>query len=139
MSIQYAILLLYLGKETGLDLKKKLISTKDFIVMWILILIFGTFCQGIQVVLTGMIPGMFLIGLAKITKESIGYGDGMVLIICGMVLGIRDVILLLFLALLLEMPVALWKLVVEKASGKTEIAFVPFLMAGYLILLPILS
>lgn len=135
MSVEYALLLIYLGKETATDIRRKEISVAHWLLIACVLFVSCIWIEGFEVVVGGMVPGILLMAFSKISDESVGYGDGMVLMVCGMVLGIEKVGALFLLALLILMPVALWKLVIRKSGGKEEIAFLPYLLTAYLILL----
>ncbi|MBP3570123.1 MAG: prepilin peptidase [Lachnospiraceae bacterium] len=86
-------------------------------------------------VIVGIIPGLILIGLAFCTKESIGYGDGLVLGVLGLYCGIKKAVAVLGMALLLAAVLAMVLLVLKKAGRKTELPFLPCLCSGYLLCL----
>lgn len=91
--------------------------------------------QGNMITLTGSLPGMFLTGMAFLTKEEIGYGDCLTIIACGILQGMAAEMEALLIALLLT---ALWsvRLLLRKKGGrKTRLLFLPFLLAGQLLML----
>lgn len=83
----------------------------------------------------GMLPGVCLLAAAWATREKIGYGDGWVLLVCGLYMGAARALAVLMTALLLACPAALYRLVFQKADKNTTMAFVPFLLAGNLLYL----
>lgn len=81
----------------------------------------------------GMIPGLVLLVLAFCTRESIGYGDGVVLCALGLFCGVKKAIAVLGMAFLLAAILAMVLLVLKKAGRKTELPFLPCLCSGYLL------
>lgn len=80
----------------------------------------------------GFLPGVICLLYAKLSKEAIGYGDGMIL--CAMACGLRgeESIRIGMYAFTLASVVALMLLFIGKKSRKYELAFVPFLGLAYL-------
>jgi len=88
---------------------------------------------GIGELLAGLVPGAVLLLTAFCTKESIGYGDGMVLCVLGIFLGLRYSLAVFGMALVFAALSAAVLLVLKKAGRKTELPFLPCLFAGYLL------
>lgn len=80
--------------------------------------------------LTGLLPGIFLLILAKITRESIGYGDGLILLFIGLSLGFWECISIFFTGLLGVFLAALLILLFFGRKRGLEIPFIPFLLTG---------
>ncbi|MCC8168655.1 MAG: prepilin peptidase [Clostridiales bacterium] len=85
-----------------------------------------------QDVLMGLLPGIIWLLLAKVTRESVGYGDAWVLLAAGLVLGGNDMLLMCTVAIFLAGIIALVLLVFFHKGGKYEMPFMPFLMVGYI-------
>lgn len=83
--------------------------------------------------ITGGAAGAVLAGVAKLTREAIGYGDALATAVLGIWLGFPALIEILFFALLLSAVYSAWLIFVKSTGGKYRIAFLPFLAAGYLI------
>lgn len=127
-------LLLFLGWEAWIDSKEKYIAVKEVILFGILGLVFSLYLDKSRILLfqlTGMIPGLLAIGTARITEEAIGYGDGLLLLVCGCYLGVFVTAGIFFMALLICMPYMMYLLISGRAGKKTEIAFAPFLLVAY--------
>ena len=77
------------------------------------------------------LPGSVILLFAWLTKESIGYGDALVLLCMGCFLSVVQFLNVCMCALTLSGVWALFLLLVRKKSRKTEIAFIPFLLVGY--------
>lgn len=81
-----------------------------------------------------LLPGLFFLVFAKITKEKIGYGDGMVLWILGNFLDIGELWYLLQGAMLLLMIFSIILLCTKKAFENCRVPFLPFLWMSQTIL-----
>ncbi|MGN0355010.1 MAG: prepilin peptidase [Muricoprocola sp.] len=127
-------LLIFLGWEAWIDSREQYIDVRDAVIFEVVGILFSLCLERYSAVLTvllGSIPGVLMLVTARMTNEAIGYGDGLVLIVCGCYLGVGDTAAMLFLALFLCMPYILILLVSGKAGRKTEIAFAPFLLVAY--------
>lgn len=78
----------------------------------------------------GLMPGAGMILLAFATREKIGYGDGAFLILLGLLEGGR-VMMDLLLALFLAAVFGIFLLILKRATVRTQIPFVPFLLAAH--------
>lgn len=79
--------------------------------------------------------GCFLLLLAKITEEKIGYGDGWIILVTGIYLGFRYNLLLLTMSLFLSALTSVVLLMLRKVNRKSTMPFVAFIFAGYCIML----
>ena len=75
---------------------------------------------------------ILLLASAYATRQAIGYGDGLVVCVCGLYLGMGQTFAMLFYALLFCSVVSAVMLVCKKRTYKTGVPFVPYLIAGYL-------
>lgn len=83
----------------------------------------------------GVLPGVGLLVLSRVMNGSIGKGDGYLLCISGLALGLRMNLSLLFYALFFAGGVSAILLVLKKVKKDTTFPFVPFLLGGYLMTL----
>ena len=127
------ILAIWLMLEAVIDWKYKYIS------IWHLIMggaIGILFCllqkRALDEVALACIPGVCLLVFAKLTREAIGYGDGMVFLVLGLYLSIEEILMIGFWASAAAGIMALTLLVVFRKSGKYRMAFLPFLSGIYL-------
>ena len=79
--------------------------------------------------------GLFLLLVAKITKEKIGYGDGWVILVTGIYLGFRYNLFLLTVSLFISALVSIVLLSFKKVNRKSTMPFVAFIFVGYCIML----
>ncbi|MGN0348290.1 MAG: prepilin peptidase [Roseburia sp.] len=83
--------------------------------------------------LAGAAIGVGVLVLAWLTKESIGFGDGIAVVVSGIFLGFWKNLELILAALFLAGVAALLLLVIKKRGRKYRVAFLPFLAAAYLL------
>ncbi len=75
-------------------------------------------------------PGVGFFLLSFLTGEKVGYGDGWVLLMIGLFLGVYRCFLILLLGLAAESAVAVVLLALGKIQRDREIPFSPFLLLG---------
>lgn len=85
---------------------------------------------GIFAVAFSLVPGVGFFLLSFLSREKVGYGDGWVLLMIGLFLGIYRCFLILFVGLLAESVVAIVLLAFRKIQRDREIPFSPFLLLG---------
>ncbi len=66
--------------------------------------------------------------LAFLSRNQIGYGDGLILTASGTLLGFRLNVAMFLFGLFLAALRGAWLIILKKADGKTKMAFVPFLI-----------
>ena len=117
------------------DLKTKTIPVAAVAAASVGVLIYRIFTgtEAAEFVL-GLIPGVLVVILAYVTKESIGVGDGLVLCMLGLSCGWRQCLAAFGMALILTAVLAMILLVCRRAGRKTELPFLPALFGGYLLL-----
>ena len=81
--------------------------------------------------LGGIFLGVILLLLARVSSEKIGYGDGLMVIVSGIFLGLFMNIRLLMWALFISALVSAVLLMIKKAGRHTELPFAPFLLISY--------
>lgn len=79
----------------------------------------------------GVLIGLLVLGVSRLTKGGIGAGDGWILCVTGIYLGFYKNMQLFFTALILSAIAGAGLIIIKKANRKTELAFVPFLLAAY--------
>ena len=96
--------------------------------------LFAPVCS-IYSILCGMLLGVAMIVISAITRGSVGMGDGILLVVTGVYLGGYENLELFMTGLLLSALWSLGLLVFKKKKRKDEIAFVPFLLLSYFVML----
>lgn len=83
----------------------------------------------------GILYGAGFVGMSILTGGQIEKGDGLVLGVMGLALGLWNSIAFLFLSLCYAFLAALFLVIVRKKNKSYRMPFVPFALAGYLTLL----
>lgn len=81
--------------------------------------------------LVACVPGIVCLFFSWMTKEVIGYGDGVIFVVMGTYMSASKLISIGMLAFGLAGIVALILLVVFHKKGKDQIPFIPFLAVAY--------
>ncbi len=80
--------------------------------------------------LSSLIPGILIILLSVTSREGIGLGDGIMVLLLGPILGFRGLVIGILMAFFMNSFVSGILLFIRKAGRKTRIPFVPFIAAG---------
>lgn len=134
MGIAEGCMLGVLGGLAAYDMKTKRVPVVALAVAGLLAVVYRL-CTGTELLdlVTGLIPGVVLLMLAYVTKESIGTGDGGMLCVMGLFYGVTEVLAILGMALVLAAVTAIVLLTAHRAGRKTELPFLPFLFLGSLL------
>lgn len=134
--IQSAVLFAGLAVVAVEDIHRKEISSFSLFFMGIAGVLLSVFAGDWNkwYIILRFIPGILVLAVAWLTKETIGYGDGLVILCLGCFLTFDEIIDVCFAAVTLAGLVALILLLVMKKSKKMQLPFVPFLFAGCVIL-----
>lgn len=131
----YSIFFIFLIICAVCDIRKKeipLVTVIAGIIFSILIkileIIFGN--TTVISVVYEIFPGLFFVLLSFCTKEKIGYGDGLILIVCGMALGFDQCFIGLCIALLFSSVFSIVLLILHKVKRNSGLPFVPFIAIG---------
>lgn len=119
------------------DIRKKQIRLNPVFAFGILGIIFHMLwrIQSIESLLLGMLVGVAMLFLSILTGGRIGAGDGVVLIVTGIYLGVERNLTLLLCGLLMCGIWAFVLIVLRKKSRKDTIPFIPFLLVAYVYIL----
>ena len=90
-------------------------------------------------IIFSLLPGAFLLVLSFITKEGIGYGDGLMVLLMGPALGAEGLILGMLIAFFASSFFSAILLIIKKVKKNYRIPFIPFMTIGMgvMILAPI--
>lgn len=83
----------------------------------------------------GAMIGVGMLGLAKITEEKIGYGDGVMTGVTGLFLGLFPNFALLCLAAFFSGLYGIVMVLFKKADKDTELAMAPFLTLALVVMM----
>lgn len=79
------------------------------------------------------LPGVIALILSYITREQIGYGDGLLMLAVGGCIGIQQTMVVVGIALGTSFVASVVLVILRKASRTQKLPFVPFLCVGWLI------
>lgn len=134
------VMAFFLGAGSAMDLRKREIPAVflgGFAAAGILMQLWTMLAEkemgGCAGWMAGGVAGILLMGIAKVTDQAIGYGDAWTAAVLGVWLGILPMMEIVFLGLFLAAGYSAWLFLVKRAGRKHRIAFLPFLMAGYLV------
>ena len=137
--ISKILLLFFLGVAAVLDFRKRELPLiyigAGFVTGAILHLVIGE-PSALELLLGCLVGAIFLL-IARISREAIGYGDGLMIIATGAFLGLIDNVLLMLCAVTLAALFSIGLLIMKKWKRKDEIPFIPFLLGGYVVLLAV--
>lgn len=131
IQITYVLMILvFLGVAAYFDIRYKRIP------LWVqgMGVIFG--CIGIIIQgpqwtnLFALIPGIFLLVLSFVTGESIGYGDGISVLILGGLAGFNNCMWVLCISLIFVSMAGIILIAIKRATRKTKLPYIPFLLAA---------
>lgn len=131
----YVIVFLYLCLMACYDIKKKEISWKASIAAALVLVIRQIYLinQDIEPlsVLFGITVGLMLIVISILSRGEIGVGDGVLFVVSGLLFGLYENGVLLFLSLLFAAFVSGALLVTRRVGRTYALPFAPFVFAGY--------
>lgn len=131
--IVHICLIIILGVICVFDIKRKKIPVYMLIILAAAGII-SNFTVGefdIEKRIIAMLPGMILLIVSMITKQQIGYGDGMIILIMGLYIDIDDILSIVLSSFLLSSIAAIILMTVFKKKKNFEMAFSTFLLIGY--------
>ncbi|MCL2717868.1 MAG: prepilin peptidase [Lachnospiraceae bacterium] len=135
--INNIIVAVFLALCTYFDIKSKWIPLK-LIVLFGLVIIGICFKSGDSAnweILIRIMPGIFLLLIAFVTNQAIGYGDGIVILLIGLATDIHLVITFILIAFLLSAMVSIFILISGKGNRQTRLPFMPFLLIAWCVCL----
>lgn len=128
------ILTIYLLICTRSDIKTYTVSFRFSAIVALILIIIRIISNmsDLPDILLSLLPGIILLAIGLITRQSVGYGDGIIFMTTGAGIGSGYIVLLVFISFVLSSFYALF-LISKKQSGKTAIPFVPFILSGFIL------
>ena len=135
--MQKYVLLGLLGLCSWEDIKRKELTIVYILLFGIGGMLLHLFwpVHSIYSIMWGILLGTVMMMLSWLSRGTIGMGDGILLVVTGVYLGGIDNLELFLMGLMLAACWSLGLLVFRGKGGKEEIAFVPFLLAAYVLML----
>ncbi len=132
--IQSYVLLGTLGVHSIEDIRERKITVTvtlfSGIVGILLHLLFQN--QSIFAMLFGMVPGILVLALGRITHGQIGAGDGIVFMLTGFYLGVLENIMLMLLSFTMAGIWGFLMLASGRCKQNDRLPLIPFLFLGYM-------
>ena len=118
------------------DIRTKQVKVLEIMFFGVLGILFNLICKPYSLinVAGGVMVGGLLYLFSVLSKEKIGKGDSLIVMVSGLFLGFHNTLLLLWVSSLIA---AIIGTVIVKKHGKEmdlELPFIPFLLIGYLVI-----
>ena len=125
----YCAGLLFLAVLSAQDIREKRISVYKLLIFAFMAVIYRIIIRQFywQEILGDVLPGCMLLLLSKMTKEEIGYGDGMTVIVLGLWLGGWFIFHVLCIGIVLS---GIYAVICLMKGKRDAIPLIPFLLAG---------
>lgn len=117
-----------------MDLKKKKLDLR-FLLSGFLIAAAGCLCERDTppvLLAAGGGTGLVFLIISRVTKEAFGYGDSILIMVTGCLIGFWNLLSVLMAAFFMAAMFSMFLLTVRHFSRKAVFPFVPFLAAGYI-------
>lgn len=134
MKLIYILEILFLTIETIKDIKTQTLDLCELLIF----LAAGFFLkifwihEGLSEIIPGMSVGIILLGISYLSEEALGYGDGMVVLVTGVLCGIKITLITVCIAFFAMSVLAICVIVKKGFHYKAKIPFVPCILAGFL-------
>ncbi len=115
----------YLWILSIIDIRKRKIPLAAATLPIVAAVIYGLLCREFTGIILGSLPGLWLFVISLLLPDSLGQGDGLVIVACGILLGWRFTCIWVLIAMLLAAVAGLILRVWKRYKG--EIPFIPFL------------
>lgn len=122
--------LLFLGVGSYFDVKSRelpLLFLGGFGLLGIFFNVIWKY-QKLEMILGGVFLGGLFLLIGKVSKEAVGYGDGLCFMVLGVFEGWKSMITILCISFLLSAVYGVWKLVWREAKVNDTMPFLPFLL-----------
>lgn len=133
LEISNTLIGIFLVWNTITDIKKREVSHLSvllFVTIGIVLFVMDKE-KNIYSLLGGAAIGVCLLLLSMVLMESVGFGDGLVVLVCGIFTGFFKNLMLLMTGFLLTSLAGILLILLKKANKKSRLPFVPFLTMAY--------
>lgn len=110
------------------DISSRRIRTRNLI-LYSLLVIMGKPADAAA----GAVPGIFCLLLSAVSRQSLGYGDSILILLSGIALGAEQEMRLVMTAFFLAAVWSVIGLFRKKVKRGSEVPFLPFLLAGWIL------
>ena len=130
--MEHFLIMSFLGINSWIDIQKKQISLVSVGFFMAVGILYECVVQNKNPdVFWGLLPGAVLLGVSKLSREALGMGDALLMLVLGIYLGLEAALDVLLLALFLAAVWAGILIVVGKKGRNYAFPFVPFWLIGY--------
>ena len=130
--MEHFLIMSFLGINSWIDIQKKQISLVSVGFFMAVGILYECVVQNKNPdVFWGLLPGAVLLGVSKLSREALGMGDALLMLVLGIYLGLEAALDVLLLALFLAAVWAGILIVVGKKGRNYAFPFLPFLLIGY--------
>ena len=84
-------------------------------------------------ILAGLIPGLILLAVNRITKGAVGLGDVYVILLLGVMLGFEKTFTILFLSMVMTALFGLACMALGNRNRKDSLPYMPFVLAALVV------
>ena len=124
--------ILFLIICTITDLKEKKIYVWFSVINFILAFLIHIFISDVKIILLvgGIIVGIIFYVISLVSKDAIGKGDGILILVLGCLVGIKKQIEILIWAFLICTVFFILTMIIKRKEFKKSVPFSPFLLLG---------
>jgi len=132
-----SLMLSYLAINSFTDIKKKKIYVIVSLFFFVVGLVFSIISkqQSLISLLGGVGIGVILLLVGKFSRQSVGFGDGLIFLVTGLYLGFTRNIVLLLYGLIICAVSSVILITFKKFKLKDKIPFAPFVLVAYVSML----
>ena len=87
-------------------------------------------CRALLWYPAGLLVGLIFLLMAYVTGEAVGYGDGVMMLVLGFLLGLSRITVILMIALSLICLRGLYLIAGRHMGGKHELPFLPYMLTA---------
>ena len=125
--MEHFLIMSFLGINSWIDIRRKQISLLSIGFFMAVGILYECVVQNKNPdVFWGLLPGAVLLGVSKLSREALGMGDALLMLVLGIYLGLEAALDVLLLALFLAAVWAGILIVVGKKGRNYAFPFVPF-------------
>lgn len=131
--IRILVITLYLGIVSMIDIKKKSLSIYTIILGFVLMGILYIFSPYNPISLAGgVLIGVIIVAVSFLSRQAVGLGDGLILIIIGLCFGASTIYIFMYSLAILSVCTVVFMLIKHKRYN-IEVPMIPFYLAGVII------
>lgn len=117
------------------DIRTKTISLWLIVMGMIIVLVYTIYLRvNFLIPIGGILVGVLVVIISIATKGKIGMGDGLILMVTGINLGFWRNLEMFLYSLCIAAIISIILLIFKKVKKKDSLPFVPFILAGYILI-----